>query len=152
LNFITTLRPVLLPKKITIGAPLIVIILFIDLVKVFKKLGFQISKKEIQDIIACRPNVIENLLKKVYKNIQKYSANDETSENINKNNQSAENFKYDNNNENLNIDKTNPSFKDKNLNYGDISDPRIKNMLDEKDMRIEELKNIIDVYFFFIFL
>ena len=91
-------------------------------------------------------------MKKVYKNIQKYSANDETSENINKNNQSAENFKYDNNNENLNIDKTNPSFKDKNLNYGDISDPRIKNMLDEKDMRIEELKNIIDVYFFFIFL
>merc|ERR1711976_1095387 len=39
--------------------------------KVLKKLGFQITKTNIQDIIACKQNVIENLLKKVYKYIQK---------------------------------------------------------------------------------
>jgi hypothetical protein len=40
--------------------------------KVFKKLGFQLNKKEIESIISCQPLVIEGVLKKVYEKVRSY--------------------------------------------------------------------------------
>jgi hypothetical protein len=95
--------------------------------------------------------VIENLLNKVYKYIQKYTANEENSEN-NKNNHSADNFNYENNYiEKLSVNKSNPLINEKNFNFDNMNDPRVRKILDEKDMRIEELKNIIDVYYYLIY-
>ncbi|CAI2380220.1 unnamed protein product [Moneuplotes crassus] len=40
--------------------------------KVFKKLGFQISKKDIEGIVNAHPEIIERVLKKVKDNIENY--------------------------------------------------------------------------------
>jgi len=60
-------------------------------------------------------------------------------------NMGAENYNDENNqNENLNVNKSNPYSNEKQkIDYD--NNQHIKNILDEKDMRIEELKNIIDV-------
>ncbi len=38
--------------------------------KVFKKIGLKVSKQEVEDIIACKPNAIEYLLGRLRKNLQ----------------------------------------------------------------------------------
>lgn len=43
----------------------------INIEKVFKKLGLTIKKEEIDDVIACKPLAIENLLKKIYIKVNK---------------------------------------------------------------------------------
>ena len=39
--------------------------------KVLKKIGINLSKNEINDIITCKQNAIEELLKRIYKAIEK---------------------------------------------------------------------------------
>ena len=118
-------------------------IYFLD--KVFKKLGFQITKQEIQDIISCKPMVIENLLKKVYRHLQKYSGDNS---NVNRNNNSGDNENLDlSNNDRLNINKSNPYSNEGRDNYINANDSQLRKIIDDKDLKIEELRNIIDVYF-----
>ena len=53
--------------------------------KVLKKLGLRLHKNEIEDVINCKPNAIELLLKKVYYVIQKHFGNDNIREQVEKN-------------------------------------------------------------------
>jgi hypothetical protein len=62
-------------------------------------MGFQITKDEINDVLNCKPLAIENLLKKVYRRIQKY--NPDISQDREDNNLNLSN------NENLNINRSN---------------------------------------------
>ncbi len=94
LNCITTLLRTRLTRRNTTGTLLIVKTLFYCLSsilnstffkiyflwrifwstfieKVFKKLGLTIKKEEIDDVIACKPLAIENLLKKIYLKVNK---------------------------------------------------------------------------------
>lgn len=102
-----------------------------------KKLGFQISKQEILDVISCKPFAVENLLKKVYKAIQKYTGD--------KSNLSGENY-----NENASGHETSagPNNYNKPSHYSGNSNTNespYRKIIEEKDLKIEELKNIIDV-------
>ena len=54
--------------------------------KVLKKLGLRLSKNEIEDVVNCKPNAIELLLKKVYTVIQKIFGNENIREQVEKNN------------------------------------------------------------------
>ena len=54
--------------------------------KVLKKLGLRLSKNEIEDVVNCKPNAIELLLKKVYTVIQKIFGNENIIEQVEKNN------------------------------------------------------------------
>ena len=116
----------------------------INLDKVFKKLGFQISKQDIQDIIACKAMIIENLLKKVYKFLQKYNGENTTVNNRNNISGDGENLDISNN-EKLNINKSNPYSDEGGMNYNNAGDGQLRRVIEEKDHKIEELRNIIDV-------
>lgn len=86
--------------------------------------------------------VIENLLKKIYKCIQKFTGESNTN-NYEKNNNSGEQYEQDfSNNEKLNINNSNPYNQNKNYNQ---NDSQLRKIVDDKDLKIEELKNIIDV-------
>ncbi len=102
------------------------------------------NKSEIQDIIACKPGVIEKLLIRVYHKVQIYSGGDEFS-NIVKENVSGENLKDKSVNDKLNINNSNPFSDNVQLNYVNASELQLRRLLEEKDLKIEELKNIIEV-------
>jgi hypothetical protein len=81
--------------------------------------------------------IIENLLRKVYRNLQKYTGE------IKKENEESElNISG---NEKLNINKSDPYSKDNQFSYGNASDSQLKRVVEEKDIKIDELRNIIDV-------
>jgi len=89
--------------------------------------------------------VIENLLKKVYRHLQKYSGDNS---NVNRNNNSGDNENLDlSNNDRLNINKSNPYSNEGRDNYINANDSQLRKIIDDKDLKIEELRNIIDVYF-----
>jgi hypothetical protein len=136
----------------TLNRKYILSINWYNLEKVFKKIGFQLSKKEIQDIISCKPMSVENLLKKTYKHIQKFGSKENFNQNNLSNNQS--NQSYDNKNLNLsdndNYTKINKSHTGINSmamdgsNYN-MNEFQFKKIIEQKDSQIEELRNIIDV-------
>jgi hypothetical protein len=101
------------------------------------------SKQEMQDVISSKPLAIENLLKKVYRNIQRYNPN------VNKeNNLSGDQSNLNiSNNENLNINRTNHEEKQMimNINYNNANDQQLRKIIEEKDNNIQELKYIIEV-------
>jgi len=66
--------------------------------KVLKKIGINLSKNEINDLITCKPNAIEELLKRIYKAIEKKTGKKIIFENKNYNNNNHDNF---NNNHNF---------------------------------------------------
>jgi hypothetical protein len=88
--------------------------------------------------------VIEKLLIKVYQKVQIYSGGDEFS-NLVKDNLSGEIIKDKSVNEKLNINNSNPFSDNVQLNYVNASESQLKRLLEEKDLKIEELKNIIEV-------
>ena len=104
------------------------------------------KKNEIQDIIACKQGAIESVLLRVYKKIQNFSGVEEL--NNGKNNLSSELVKEKENNDRLNINNSNPYSDNVKINYVNSTDSQLKRLLEEKDMKIEELKNIIEVYFY----
>jgi hypothetical protein len=113
---------------------------------VFKKLGFQISKQDIQDIISCKPLSIENLLKRVYKLVQKYNPN------TSKDNISGDNSNLNlSGNENLNINRSIPKNEEGHIgnisgNYNNANEQQLRKIIEEKDNSIQELKYIVEVH------
>ena len=112
-------------------------------VKVFKKMGFTISKGDIEKILAYKPLAIENLLKKVYKKLTKLSQTNESN--------SINNSKLDL--KNIQVNKIDKIDKSK-VNQYDLSsknnssqekDELFKRLLHEKDVAIEELKTTVDI-------
>jgi hypothetical protein len=63
--------------------------------KVLKKLGLRLTKNEINDVIFCKPNAIEELLKKVYNVIQNIFGKNNIRAQVEKGNMSLD--KQDNN-------------------------------------------------------
>jgi hypothetical protein len=94
--------------------------------KVLKKIGINLSKNEINDIITCKQNAIEELLKRIYKAIEK-----KTGKKIN-----FENKNYNNNN---NFNNFNNDF---NENENDLKQELLKkkNYVEYLKEQIEELK------------
>ena len=91
--------------------------------------------------------IIENLLKKVYKFLQKYNGENTTVNN--RNNISGDGDNLDiSNNEKLNINKSNPYSNEGGMNYNNAGDGKSRRVIEEKDVKIEELRNIIDVILF----
>jgi hypothetical protein len=90
--------------------------------------------------------VIEKLLIRVYQKVQIYSGGDEFS-NVVKENLSGEIVKDKSVNEKLNINNSNPFSDNVQLNYVNASEFQLKRLLEEKDLKIEELKNIIEVVY-----
>ena len=82
--------------------------------------------------------IIENLLKKVYRNLQKY-----TGETKNEKNEESQLNLSDN--EKLNINKSDPYSKDGQQLYSNVNDSQLRKVIEDKDLKIEELRNIIDV-------
>lgn len=107
-------------------------------------MGFNIGKKEIQDIISCKPLIIEKILKKVYNSIQKYSENPN-----NKINTSDEMVNEISGVGNLNNDRSNNTdnitinYKNDHITHG--QENNLKKIIEEKDLKIRELTNIIEV-------
>jgi len=98
--------------------------------KVLKKIGINLSKNEINDIITCKQNAIEELLKRIYKAIEK-----KTGKKIN-----FENKNYNNNNfNNNNFNNFNNDF---NENENDLKQELLKkkNYVEYLKEQIEELK------------
>ena len=94
--------------------------------KVLKKIGINLSKNEINDIITCKQNAIEELLKRIYKAIEK-----KTGKKIN-----FENKNYNNNN---NFNNFNNDFNE-NENYLKQELLKKKNYVEYLKEQIEELK------------
>ena len=94
--------------------------------KVLKKIGINLSKNEINDIITCKQNAIEELLKRIYKAIEK-----KTGKKIN-----FENKNYNNNFNNNNFNN------DFNENENDLKQELLKkkNYVEYLKEQIEELK------------
>ena len=94
--------------------------------KVLKKIGINLSKNEINDIITCKQNAIEELLKRIYKENKK-----KTGKKIN-----FENKNYNNNN---NFNNFNNDF---NENENDLKQELLKkkNYVEYLKEQIEELK------------
>ncbi len=90
--------------------------------------------------------MIEKLLIRVYQKVQIYSGGDEFS-NVVKENLSGEIVKDKSVNEKLNINNSNPFSDNVQLNYVNASEFQLKRLLEEKDLKIEELKNIIEVVY-----
>ena len=100
--------------------------------KVLKKIGINLSKNEINDIITCKQNAIEELLKRIYKAIEK-----KTGKKIN-----FENKNYNNNNfNNNNFNDFNNNFHE-NENENDLKQELLKkkNYVEYLKEQIEELK------------
>ena len=98
--------------------------------KVLKKIGINLSKNEINDIITCKQNAIEELLKRIYKAIEK-----KTGKKIN-----FEKKNYNNNNfNNNNFNNFNNDF---NENENDLKQELLKkkNYVEYLKEQIEELK------------
>lgn len=108
-------------------------------------MGFQISKREIQDIISCKQLVIENVLKKVYKSIQKYSDNPNNKINLSDEITNETNQRNFNNYAHHNQDNLLINYNNDNIIQG--QDNNLRKIIEEKDLKIKELTNIIDVYF-----
>jgi len=96
--------------------------------KVLKKIGINLSKNEINDLISCKQFAIEQLLKRIYKAIEKKSGKKITFERKNYNNNNYDNF--ENNFEGL---------KD---NENDLNEELMnkKNYVENLNQEIEELK------------
>lgn len=60
--------------------------------KVFKKIGFQLSKKEIDGIVSCQSGVIESVLKKVYEKLHHTSLKDSVTGEIKELNKNKNDF------------------------------------------------------------
>ena len=69
--------------------------------KVLKKIGINLSKNEINDIITCKQNAIEELLKRIYKAIEKKTGKKINFENKNYNNNNFNNNNFNDFNNNL---------------------------------------------------
>jgi hypothetical protein len=95
--------------------------------KVLKKLGLRLSKNEIEDVVNCKPNAIELLLKKVYTVIQKIFGNEHIREQVEKNN---------NNNFNNVVENIKKKIKDK--------DNVIKELNDAISVLENKLKSTLD--------
>ena len=95
--------------------------------KVLKKLGLRLSKNEIEDVVNCKPNAIELLLKKVYTVIQKIFGNENIREQVEKNN---------NNNFNNVVENIKKKIKDK--------DNVIKELNDAISVLENKLKSTLD--------
>ena len=96
--------------------------------KVLKKIGINLSKNEINDIITCKQNAIEELLKRIYKAIEK-----KTGKKIN-----FEKKNYNNNNfNNNNFNNFNNNFHENELKQELL---KKKNYVDNLKEQIEELK------------
>ena len=96
--------------------------------KVLKKLGLRLSKNEIEDVVNCKPNAIELLLKKVYTVIQKIFGNENIREQVEKNN--------NNNNFNNVVENIKKKIKDK--------DNVIKELNDAISVLENKLKSTLD--------
>ena len=95
--------------------------------KVLKKIGINLSKNEINDIITCKQNAIEELLKRIYKAIEK-----KTGKKINFENKNYNNNNFNNNNFNNNFHENENELKQELL--------KKKNYVDNLKEQIEELK------------
>jgi hypothetical protein len=96
--------------------------------KVLKKLGLRLSKNEIEDVVNCKPNAIELLLKKVYTVIQKIFGNENIREQVEK--------KNNNNNFNNVVENIKKKIKDK--------DNVIKELNDAISVLENKLKSTLD--------
>ena len=93
--------------------------------KVLRKIGLKLTKNEISDIITCKPFAIEKLLQRVYAAIES-----KTGINI-KSGEGPKNY-YQKNNNVINNNINNQ------IEY-------LKNILNEKDKSLQELKGIVEV-------
>ena len=90
-----------------------------------KKLGLNLSKKQIEDVVNCLPGAIEEVLKNVYLKLSKYNEGSKDDE---------RQVNYDNSNIGNNSGK---KIVPTEQNY--------KEMLLQKDMIIYELKSTLEV-------
>jgi len=89
---------------------------------------------------------IENLLRKVYRQLQNYTGETAEFSNINQTNLSGNRSNSDlNTNERLNINKSNPYNDGISHLYTGASENQLRKLLEEKDLKIDELRNIIEV-------
>ena len=95
--------------------------------KVLKKIGINLSKNEINDIITCKQNAIEELLKRIYKAIEK-----KTGKKINFENKNYNNNNFNNNNFNNDFNENENDLKQELL--------KKKNYVEYLKEQIEELK------------
>jgi hypothetical protein len=93
--------------------------------KVLRKIGLRLTKNEISDIITCKPFAIEKLLQRVYAAIES-----KTGINIKSGEGPKNYYQKDNNVINNNIRNQ--------IEY-------LKNILNEKDKSLQELKGIVEV-------
>ena len=93
--------------------------------KVLRKIGLKLTKNEISDIITCKPFAIEKLLQRVYAAIES-----KTGINIKSGEGPKNYYQKDNNVINNNIRNQ--------IEY-------LKNILNEKDKSLQELKGIVEV-------
>ncbi len=106
--------------------------------KVFKKVGFTMSKNEIENILQYKPMAIETILKKVYEKLKNYSNNTQQGNTSGLGNNS--------NIENINNNIQQKPMIRKNLNEGEgKSDEFYQKLLEEKDSKIEELRVTLDI-------
>jgi hypothetical protein len=102
-----------------------------------------LNKNEIQDIINCKQGVVENLLKRVNKCIQRYMAGDSS---LSKNLNSEINISEEENPTNKNSKINKESFGE----YDSYDRIKLLKSLKQRDSQIEELKNIVDVDIYFL--
>jgi hypothetical protein len=94
--------------------------------KVLKKIDLKLTKQEISDIITCKPFAIEKLLQRVYAAIES-----KTGINI-RNGEGPKNYNFNKDN-----NSTNNNLRNQIEYY--------KNVLNEKEMSLQELKGIVEV-------
>lgn len=107
----------------------------------FKKLGFQVTKQEIKEIIDIKPLAVETLLKKVHRCIHYQNKNSEK-----ENNNSQDSFNNLSGNKSLVEGRNKSKFEDTSSN-----EQMLRKIIEEKDNNIQELKYIIEVRRRFLF-
>jgi len=110
--------------------------------KVFKKIGLNLSKGEIDAVLQYKPLAVENILKKLYEKIRIYSNNVQ-------NNQQNEGLENSSNIENIsNNQQQKPMMikkNNQNNSQGGEKDEYYQRIIDEKDNKIEELRVTLDI-------
>jgi len=110
--------------------------------KVFKKLGITLSKQDIDNVLQYKPLAVESILKRLYEKIKVFTTNNQHhNESLNNNSN------IDNINNNMQQQPQRPMMVKKNIqNQGsDNKDEYYQRIIEEKDVKIEELRVTLDI-------
>jgi hypothetical protein len=112
--------------------------------KVFKKIGLNLSKGDIDSVLQYKPLAVESILKKLYEKIRIFTANNPNNEPLNNSNIENINNNVQQQSKQMGGVKRNQG-QGQGQGQGGEKDEYFQRILEEKDNKIEELRVTLDI-------